>query len=155
MSMTETGLNQRALSLRVEQRTVLVTVDAVRGKFVCDAESVWAMVDNGELRWAFDVALGLGGSSSSSSSNHKRKLRFWTRELIAPETTRGLELDAVVASILGVHRTELRRGEIERQWIVSAQHVMRLVKSGQLKLSRPGHITRASAAAFLKARIQS
>jgi len=146
MSMTETlgRVAQKALAIRIEQRTVLVTVEAVRGKFACDAESVWGMVDNGELRWTFDVSV----------DRSVRELRFWTRELIAPETTVNLELNAVLNSILGERRTELRRGEIERQWIVSAQHVSRLIKCGQLELSRPGYVTRASAAAFLKGRLQ-
>jgi len=151
--MTETGLRmngggrqtaatQPGLPLLVSQRTVFLPVDAVRAKFGCDAESVFAMVDNGELRWAFN--LGIDGK--------RAEWRFWTREIIAPETTKDVELPQVLASILGAHKFELRRGEIERQWIVSAQHVMRLVKAGWLELSRPGHVTRASAAAFLKGR---
>lgn len=147
MSMTETlgrVARQPGLPLVVSQRTVFLPVDAVRAKYGCDAESVFAMVDNGELRWAFDVAVDL----------KRRELRVWAREIIAPDSTRELNLDAVLNGILGETKAELRRGEIERQWILSAQHVMRLVSAGHLTLSRPGHVTRASAAAFLKGRLQ-
>ena len=70
MSMSQVGLN-----LKVEApRTVFSTVEYVRALRRVDAESVFAMVDAGELRWVFDIGLG-----------DRRELRLMTAELVAPE----------------------------------------------------------------------
>jgi hypothetical protein len=144
--MSATAHRQTSLPITVAQRTVLVGVETVRAKFGCDAESVFAMVDNGQLRWAFDVSLDGGGSATGI-----RELRFWTGEIVAPEAQRAVSLEKVLRCISG-QGTTLRRGEIERQWIVSAQHVSRLVKNGDLTLASAGHVTRASVEQFLKRR---
>ena len=58
---------QTALPLRIAQRTVFLGVDVVRAMRGCDAETVFSMVDNGELRWVFDISL----------DQDTRELRFW------------------------------------------------------------------------------
>ena len=133
---------QRLFNLPISARTVLVDLQTVRAARGVDAESIVALVDNGELQWVFD--LGLGGGDI-------RELRFWAREIIAPETVTNLKLSAVVDSILGNGAT-IRRGEIERQWVISAPHVMRLVRAEEIKEIAPGKICRLSLVKFLTSR---
>lgn len=148
MSLTETGMNLRAaqpgLPLVVAQRTVLLGLETVRARFGCDAESVFAMVESGRLRWVFDVSL--------EHQIAQRELRFWTGEIVAPENVARQTVEQVIAAIVGRGAT-VRRGEIERQWVVSAQHVGRLVKAGELTLASMSQITRASLENFLERRL--
>lgn len=152
MSMTETlgpgagtaHPGQTGFPVTMSQRTVLLTMETVRAVLGTDAEAVWAMVDNGGLRWVFDISVQPAAL---------RQLRFWTGEIVAPEQAATQTPDQVIAGILG-HGESRRRGEIERQWICSAQHVMRLIKEGELDLIGPQKISRASLAAFLKRRLQ-
>ena len=147
MSATEPNIVtplQTRLPLVIAQRTVLVGVETVRAKFGCDAESVFAMVDNGTLRWAFDVAVTPGKGS--------RELRFWTGEIIAPENAARQTAAQVIAAIIG-KGASVRRGEIERQWICSAQHIMRLIRAGELTLASRSKISRESLARFLHERL--
>ncbi len=141
--MTTLAARQTRLPLEISQRTVLVGVETVRAKFGCDAESVFAMVDNGKLRWVFDVSLDQG----------VRELRFWAGEIVAPDLQKGATLDHVIRCILGTGAA-IRRGEIERQWVCSAQHVGRLIRAGELTLASLSQISRTSLEAFLKRRLQ-
>lgn len=134
MSATEMGLN-----LKVSAATVFLDLQSVRAHFSLDAESVLAMVDAGELVWVFDIGLG-----------DRRELRFWAKELIAPaECPR--TLTTAVQSILGSGAT-ITRGQIERQWVTSAQHVMRLIREKEITLITPSKVSRPSVVNFLTAR---
>jgi hypothetical protein len=124
-------------------RSVFLGMETVRAKFGCDAEKVLAMVEKGKLRWVFDISV----------DGTARNLRFWTGEIVAPQIAARQTEQQVIAAILG-YSAAIRRGQIERQWICSAQHVMRLVRAGELSLAGPKHITRTSLAAFLKRRLQ-
>ena len=133
---------QTALPLRIAQRTVFLGVDVVRAMRGCDAETVFSMVDNGELRWVFDISL----------DQDTRDLRFWAGEILAPENAARQTEDRVIAAIIGAGAT-IRRGEIERQWVCSSQHVMRLIRAGEIHLASLSHVSRASVAAFLRRRL--
>lgn len=115
------------LALKLSARTVMADLQTVRAVKGLDAESIVAMVDNAfhpeRLRFVFDVGCGAKGAA--------RELRFWATEIIAPEFTAKFKIDEAVASILGARET-FRRSEIEMQWIVSAQHISNLIKSGAL-----------------------
>jgi len=144
MSMTETGLHPRpqmSLNLPIAARTVFVDLGTVRAALGVDAESVLAKVDAGELRWVFDIGIG----------TEKRELRFWARELIAPGLCEALNLDQALIQILNGGVT-IRRGEIERQWVVSHVTVMRWIREGLVFQYAPGQIARESLARFLKER---
>ncbi|HEV2691417.1 MAG TPA: hypothetical protein VG347_00825 [Verrucomicrobiae bacterium] len=138
---------QRSLNLSISQRTVLVSVETVRASLGCDAESVFAKVDNGGLRWVFDVSVEHGGHCGT-----QRELRFWTGEIVAAENAAKQTETQVIAAIIG-KGASVRRGEIERQWVVSAQHVMRLIKAKELALASVSHVSRASLESFLKRRL--
>lgn len=124
-------------------RTVLVTVDVLRAKFGCDAQRVFELVEDGRLRWVFNVGI----------KRRVRELRFWLGEIIAPQHAPRKTADEVISAILG-SAPAFRRGEFERAWVLSAQHVMRLVDAGELRLTRSGKVTRISAKKFLERRLR-
>ena len=138
MSMAQQGLH-----LKVSARTVLLDLQSVRAAHGLDAESVEAMVQAGELQWVFDISL--------LHDAGRAELRFWTKEVVAPETTLTLRLRDVVQSILGNAAT-ITRGELERQWVCSHVHVMRLIKQGEIELLTASKISRPSLVNFLTRR---
>jgi hypothetical protein len=134
---------QRHLNLSISQRTVLVTVDMVRAALGVDADSVTAKVDAGELRWVWDVSSGTGSV---------RELRFWTKEIIAPEFTRAQTLPQVVAELIGKDRARWRGTEIEHLLMVSRPQIFRLREAGDLCgdiVGRTLYVTRAVLEKFL------
>ena len=136
---------QPSLNMRVAARTVFVGIDAARASLGVDAESVVALVENGELLWTFNIGLG----------EDRRELRFWARQIIelsaGSDSTKTWPLARVIQSILGGHEN-ISRGEIERQWICSSQHIGRLIQSNDLQLILPKKISRASLERFLSLR---
>jgi hypothetical protein len=134
---------QRHLNLSISQRTVLVTVDMVRAALGVDADSVTAKVDAGELRWVWDVSCGTGAV---------RELRFWAKEIIAPEFTRAQSLPQVVAEVLGKERLRWRGTEIAHLLLVSRPQIFRLHEAGDLAGEIVGgtlYVTRAVLEKFL------
>ena len=139
---------QVPLALKLSARTILVDLQSVRAARGLDAESIIAMVDNARhpdhLRFVFNVGLG-----------EARELRFWTTEIIAPESVTHLGRDEVINLILGQRET-FRRSEIEIQWVISALHISNLVKSGQLLETKEGptrgRLLRSCLANFLRSR---
>jgi len=91
-SVSSSVPRQARLPLHVEVRTVMVDIGAWRQALQCDAESVLARVDNGQIRWAFNIAVNL---------DSRRDLRFYATELIAPEIAAKLTLDQVIMGIIG------------------------------------------------------
>jgi hypothetical protein len=78
-----------ALNLR---RSVLMPIHYVRLAHLWTVERVKAAVDTGELDWVWDISAG---------DRDLRILRFWTREVIAPEMCILLRTQTVIGSILG------------------------------------------------------
>ena len=128
------------------RRTALVSIDVVRAVLGVDAITVSNLVETGELGWVFDL---------STTKNSQRELRFWTRELFAPElcrmsTCRALQL------ILGKSRPRWRGTEIEQLLLASRASVLRWHRAGDLPGETVDHTfwaTRESLAAFLKSRL--
>ena len=152
MSMTETGLRlkggplQRGLNLPLSTRTVLVTLDTLRSVLGVDADSILAKVEAGELRWVFNVAVG----------DDVRELRFWAKELIAPEFVTNLTIKQAIAEILGSQRARWRGTEIAQLLLVSRPTIMRLVNTEELPGDVIGgviQVPRASLEKFLLARL--
>ena len=132
----------------------LVDVNTARAALGCDAETVAAKVDDGSLRWAFD--LGRGG--------RRRELRIWVGCLCGGSADWNLcDIDAVCAHALGSNPASIY-GEsefrftgsfLEGKWCISNVLVNDLVRSGDLrghKVGKTTHVWRISAFNFLKAR---
>ena len=140
-------MNQRLLNLSINQRTVLVTVDMVRAALGVDADSVQARVEAGEFRWVWNVSAGQGDV---------RELRFWAREIIAPETTKHLTVAMALNLILGLERLHWRGTEIAHLLLVSRPQIFRLHESGELPgeiVGRTLRVTRAAVVHFLTQRL--
>jgi hypothetical protein len=120
--------------------TELVDIQFLRASRGVETERILYLVDNGDLLWVFDV----------SSGNVNRDLRFWSREATAPEKCYRFSLQQVVDLILG-QKKNFRSAEIERQWILSAQTMMRLRRAGEFRGGK-GILTRDSLADFLRRR---
>ena len=139
------GTHQKRLNLSLSARTVLVTTDAVRAALGVDADTIAAKVDAGELRWVWNVALG----------REIAELRFWAREIVAPEFVADYTPAKVVAEILGI-RSRWRGVELAQLLLVSRPTIMRLVDAGELKgeiVNGAIHVWRAPLEKFLLARL--
>jgi hypothetical protein len=119
---------QREFSMSVSTRAVLVNIEAVRSVFGVAAETVLDRVDDAtredHLRWVFNLSAGDG---------YRRELRFWVREIIAPETCTRLGLGKVVDIILG-KREQFRRGELEIEWVCNHKTISALLSTKALCL---------------------
>lgn len=89
-------------------RTVLVKIDSVMDLTGEDADRVYERADCdsifGSLLWVWNVAANPNGEI--------RDLRFWAREVVAPETTARLTLDQVTKMILPSERKQFHSGEV-------------------------------------------
>lgn len=141
-------MNEIESSLRLNQRTVLVTVDTARAVLGCDAEMVSEMIDDGRLRWVWDIGVRDGG--------RRRELRILARDLVAPDRSGELTPENAILMVLGTNRFELRGSEVERMLVCSAAHVAELQRSGHLTgriVSGVRHIRRDSLQRFLEQRM--
>lgn len=139
--------DQRQLSFPIHQRTVLVSVEMARAALGVDAGTIAMMVDDGRLRWVWDISAG-GGL--------QRHLRIWAREIITPELNGFLPEAEVLDSVIGTKREHLRAVEVGQLLLCSRTHMLQLIRSGALSGPLTGHtqhITRTSLAAFLRARL--
>lgn len=142
-------MNQRQLNLTVSARTALVSVPAVRLHLGVDAETVLARIDAGEYRWVFDV------SAAPRAEQRVRELRVWARELVQPESVRGLTVAEAIQGIIG-GRERYYGTELGQLLMVSRPQIFRLhhrralpgaVISGRLWVAREALVT------FLTARL--
>ena len=138
-------MSQRLLQLTLHTRTALVTSDTVCSALGVDAETLSARVDNGELRWVWDVSV---------KRNCIRELRFLAAELTEARTHASLDL--ILREILPARRERLRSSEVAQLLRVCNPHVMRLLKHGELtgdKVGHSQHVHLAAVKTFLTQRL--
>ena len=120
-----------------------------------DEDQVLRMVDEGDLLWAWDVAL----QPERARRKELRVLPECVEDHLAGRKCR-LEWPDVLGLILPHDRTVLETGEIERPLNVSGTHVFALARRRCLKVARKGRVgpggsmrvTAFSFVQFLKAR---
>ena len=121
-------MNAQPSSFNVAGRIAFVTLATVRSRFGCAAETVLRRVDDAtrpdHLRWVFNL---------SAAEGHRRELRFWVREIVAPESCGRLTLAQVVDLILG-RRQNFRRGELEIEWVCHPSTITGLLRAKALSL---------------------
>lgn len=130
-------------------RADLVTTSAVQGFSGLQYDQVRELVDGGDFfhrgfEWVWNFATEPDG---------ERDLRFWAREVFAPETCRELGLGDVLAIILPPTRKTFQAGEVMRMFTLNRTSLMRL--RGQLggRLETSGSFyTRDSLEHFLRTR---
>lgn len=115
---------QRHLKLEIHERSVLVAMATVLDCFEVDSETISARVDGGELRWVWDVSAGNG---------EIRELRFWKKELIAPEFCAQMSVTEVIKNVIGSEKPRWRGSELRKLLAASRPLISRLNKSGELK----------------------
>lgn len=124
-------------------KTALVDLQTVRAVRGLNAIGVLALVDSGQFRFVWDV---------SPVVNQIPCLRFLADEIFQPDKCAGLTAETALELVLGYKQT-FTPGEIERQWVVCHQTIMRLRHAGEIERVN-GRLTRASLAAFLQRRLQ-
>jgi hypothetical protein len=143
-------IRQPSLPLILPADAALVTVEAARVLLSIDEDSVLALVDHGQLRWAWDIAVG---------QSRIREVRIWAQCVVARQQGAeqpGRDLASVVPDVIGVTtRTRLRASEVRALMCCSPQHIQRLVASGALDgdvEDRTRWVTRVSLEQFLTSR---
>jgi hypothetical protein len=129
-------------------RAVLVDVNTVTALWSLPPATVLAMIECGQIRWAWDVSVHHGP---------RREIRVWLRELFDPLAARILSARGVVESVIG-HATEprLRATTLRRMIMVPPMTIHRLVEVESLRGDVAGGvlwITRASLVEFLTQRL--
>jgi len=109
--------------MKFEPRTILTSVGAAQWASGLHRDVIHERATGSSLfdgyRWVWNIAPDREGELPL--------LRFWTREIIAPETTRRLSLDQVIKSILPTKRLTYHTGEVETTILsISGQTLMRL-----------------------------
>lgn len=133
--------------------TPLLTVSAVRALLNLDEDAVLYLVDDGQLAFAFDLAM---------PGARRKELRIWRGCFNG--AARDAALPTVLADILqggaGVPPVVIRSGALAQRWVCSRTHVHDLMDAGLLeevgaeerKITNSRNLTRASAAEFLQRR---
>jgi hypothetical protein len=142
---------QRPLPLYIHQRTALVTVETARCALGVDTDSILAMLDDGTLRWAWNISAG----------SQLREIRIWARDVITYQTGLGPERlhssTEVIDSVIGTQRDRLSSVEISTHILICSRDLAGdLVRLGQLRGDLVGHtqwITRDSLVQFLTRRL--
>lgn len=98
----------------------LVDINTVRAFRGLDSESVLTLVDCGQLRWVWDFASG----------ESRRELRFLVAEVFQGQSL--TEAQAIDAALGTTQRARLRGSELEQRWVVSAQLLQNLARSGEI-----------------------
>lgn len=92
--------------MRTEHQFQLVSPPAARVILGVTREQFGFMVDDGRLRWAFDLSL---------PGSRCRVVRVWARELYHPESVHELDWNGGISQILPwVHRSRLRSTELSQ-----------------------------------------
>jgi hypothetical protein len=130
-------------------RPVLVDVNSVMQMLCVSAESVYELVDGGDLRWVWNV---------SEKPDGTRLLRFWVGELM-PSHRPACSLPEAIAAVIGhPHETNLSRRTAGDILLLRSPSIKSLVDGGELLPPTQfdtGHITRASLVEFLTRRLVS
>ena len=137
----------------LNDRVVLIGVSLVCAIRGCSAEDVADSIGDAlhpkGIRWAFNLSINPKGRCKA--------LRIWRNEILSecnpgfPKVDKFCSPRRVIDQILGT-RQNFPRGEIERQWVLSAQTILRFVRDGEIK-ELNHQITRASLAALLERRL--
>jgi hypothetical protein len=159
MTADQIRAQQRLLPLPVANNVALVGIEGARNVLGLDAESISALIQDGELLWVWDFAL-------SPVAAARRELRFWRLDLIAAASrrqgkaevigTRDLLLPVVLDTILPPTKAAFNSWELQALLTISGQQLQRLCDVKHLSGEVRGHtrwITRSSLVAFLSKRL--
>ena len=102
---------------------LLTSVDGVALLRRSNRRAIYKLVDGGTLfdrglEWVFNIAV--------DATSPKRELRFWTREILAPETVAGLSLEQVLGNILPTTIKNFHSGHAVQILMCDYQHLRNL-----------------------------
>lgn len=112
--------------LPFSNRSQLIPISVVRALRGLSAEAILALMESGELRFAFNF-------SARFPKSQVCHWRFWLREVIAPNTVARLTLLQAIALMLGEHRQRWRGTELAQLLLLSRPTIHRLHQSGALR----------------------
>jgi len=150
--MASAAPHQPPLRISLSQRVPLVKLDTVIAARGENADTIYARVEDGTLRWVFNLASNPGGDI--------RDLRFWTREVqafaVADDAARRrlqeLNPGEVIQQILG-ERKNFHSGEV--CLLLGIRRPTLMLLRPELKGEGRQFFSRAGIEQFLKRRLQS
>lgn len=114
-----------------------------------DSEKIGALVDGGELRWAFDVSARPRGKVWAV----KRELRFWFSEVVTPQLVARLTVNEVIERILPPNRKFYHGFEVGQILLIARPTVCLVAREmGGTIRSRSFRVDREAFAGWLRAR---
>ena len=156
-------LKQTRFTLPIADSVRLVAMETVRAGLGETAEVITDWIEDhvsANHLPGFNLAVRI--DSNSASGRHavtRRELHVWAGALRNSSVT---DLDAIIADCLLTNLQGLDKADfylpstrLEEAWVVSNQHILRLIQAGELpghKVGRNGKVNRAGAAAFLRRR---
>lgn len=127
-------------------RPVLVPLPVAMHVLGLEAASIYEMVEDGELRWVWDVA----------SAPPRRQLRFWMGELLWPDKN-DQELEDVIQKVIGhPFEKKFHARTVCNLLFIARPHLLRLSVTGDLPARKESHVlwvTRADLEKFLRSRL--
>lgn len=142
-----TASSQRSLPIEVSATTSLVDMHTARAALGIDEDSVLALIESGDLRWAWDISIRRGVI---------REVRIWTRCIAARQCGLPQPADSiteVLPLVLGpVARDRFRAAEVRALFCCAQQTIQRLVEAGILSGDIHGRtlwVSRSSLESFL------
>lgn len=142
-------MTQLPLAITLSQRTVLVTADTARAALGVDADTIAAMIDDGRIRWAWDISAGQG---------EVRAIRIWARDLIHHDACLRMYPADAIDHIIATTRDRMRAVEVCQLLLCSRPHIHALLRLGHLTGDQVGHTAYIHTVAlrhFLSARLLS
>lgn len=137
------------MNVELHHRAVLIKIDSVMDLTGRCADEIYELVDGPSLlapgfRFVFNVA---------TEPNGIRDLRFWTREVIAPEQTAKISFDRAISIILPEKRSQYPAGEVAHLLHVRRPTLMRLRAQLAGRLESTGSFfPRSGLESFLRSR---
>lgn len=139
--------SQRSLPLEVSASTSLVDMHTARAALGIDEDSVLALIESGDLRWAWDISIRRGVI---------REVRIWARCISARQVgiaQPGESIAEVIPCVLGpATRDRFRSAEVRALFCCAQQTIQRLVEAGILSGEIQGRtlwVSRSSLESFL------
>jgi hypothetical protein len=137
-------------------RPVLIDVDEAASRLGYHYRSVLDLVDSGGIQWVWDVSLTRSTNHEPRTRNHRRELRFWLGEIVAPAVQRALTIDQVITFVVQREALpELRSVTVGGILRLRDQQMKSLVDAGELagRIDRHSRwIERESVVQFLRSR---
>jgi hypothetical protein len=156
------ALRQPLLPLHISSRAALVGVEVACAALGVDADTIFAMIDDGQLPWAWDICAAR--KSIGRAEGERREWRIW-RECITSRQSQSPLPDLKLADVINqicppgppeLPNTRFQSGRVVLMLGCSRHNVSTLARAGLLErqfVHPHFYFTRASIVRFLTSRV--